>query len=45
MRIAITGTRGTLGMALSRQAEEAGHVLFHLNRPESGPPEATPDAW
>jgi dTDP-4-dehydrorhamnose reductase len=34
VRIAITGTRGTLGTALSRQAEEAGHVLFHLNRPE-----------
>jgi dTDP-4-dehydrorhamnose reductase len=34
MRIAITGTRGTLGQALVRQAEAAGHTLLHLNRPE-----------
>lgn len=34
MRIAITGTRGTLGRALVRHAEAAGHTLLHLNRPE-----------
>jgi dTDP-4-dehydrorhamnose reductase len=34
MRIAITGTRGTLGQALVRQAEAAGHTLLHLNRPQ-----------
>jgi dTDP-4-dehydrorhamnose reductase len=34
MRIAITGTRGTLGQALVRQGEAAGHTLLHLNRPE-----------
>ena len=34
MRIAITGTRGTLGRALVRHAEAAGHDLLHLNRPE-----------
>ncbi|MEO8287589.1 MAG: dTDP-4-dehydrorhamnose reductase [Chloroflexota bacterium] len=34
MRIAITGTRGTLGQALVRHAEAAGHTLLHLNRPE-----------
>src|SRR6266480_348112 len=34
MRIAITGTRGTLGQALVRRAAAAGHTLLHLNRPE-----------
>lgn len=34
MKIAITGTRGTLGQALVRQAEAAEHTLLHLNRPE-----------
>ncbi len=34
MRIGITGSRGTLGRAFTRQAEAAGHVLVHLNRPE-----------
>ena len=34
MRIAITGTRGTLGRALVRHAEEAGHTLLHINRPQ-----------
>ena len=34
MRIAITGTRGTLGQALVRHADEAGHTVLHLNRPE-----------
>jgi dTDP-4-dehydrorhamnose reductase len=34
MRIAISGTRGTLGQALVRQATAAGHTLLHLNRPE-----------
>lgn len=33
MRIAITGSRGTLGSALTRHAEAAGHTLLHLNRP------------
>ncbi|HKP51016.1 MAG TPA: dTDP-4-dehydrorhamnose reductase [Chloroflexia bacterium] len=34
MRIAITGTTGTLGKALVRHAEAAGHTLLHLNRPQ-----------
>lgn len=34
MRVAITGTRGTLGTALVRHAEAAGHEVMHLNRPE-----------
>jgi dTDP-4-dehydrorhamnose reductase len=34
MRIAITGTRGTLGQALVRRGEALGHILLHLNRPE-----------
>src|SRR5438552_18664960 len=34
MRIAITGSRGTLGRAYTRQAEAAGHTLVHLNRPD-----------
>ncbi|MDQ6693973.1 MAG: dTDP-4-dehydrorhamnose reductase [Chloroflexota bacterium] len=34
MKLAITGTRGTLGTALARQAEAKGHTLLHLNRPE-----------
>src|SRR5437016_4071950 len=34
MRIGITGSRGTLGKAYTRQAEAAGHTLVHLNRPE-----------
>ena len=34
MRIAITGSRGTLGTALCRQAEAAGHTLVRLDRPE-----------
>jgi dTDP-4-dehydrorhamnose reductase len=34
MRIGITGTRGTVGKALVRQAEAAGHTLLHINRPE-----------
>ncbi|HMA32961.1 MAG TPA: dTDP-4-dehydrorhamnose reductase [Chloroflexia bacterium] len=33
MRIAITGTRGTLGATLERQARAAGHTLAALNRP------------
>jgi dTDP-4-dehydrorhamnose reductase len=33
MKVAITGTRGTLGQALVRQATDAGHTLLHLNRP------------
>jgi dTDP-4-dehydrorhamnose reductase len=33
VKIAITGTRGTLGRALVRQAEAAGHEVLHLNRP------------
>ena len=33
MRIAITGTRGTLGATLERQARAAGHTLCALNRP------------
>ncbi len=41
MRLAITGTRGTLGSALVRKAENAGHEVVHLNRPDcdiSDPP-------
>ena len=34
MKLAITGTRGTLGQALVRQATAAGHTILHLNRPE-----------
>ncbi|HEX9987596.1 MAG TPA: dTDP-4-dehydrorhamnose reductase [Chloroflexia bacterium] len=34
MRIAITGTTGTLGQALVRHAGSAGHELLHLNRPD-----------
>jgi len=34
MRIAVTGTRGTLGATLDRQAGAAGHTLFALNRPD-----------
>ena len=34
MRVAISGTRGTLGRALVRHAEAAGHDILHLNRPE-----------
>jgi dTDP-4-dehydrorhamnose reductase len=34
VRIAITGTRGTLGRALVRHSEEAGHTLLHINRPQ-----------
>jgi dTDP-4-dehydrorhamnose reductase len=34
MRIAITGSRGTLGKAFCRQAEAVGHALIRLNRPE-----------
>lgn len=33
MRLAITGTRGTLGQSLVRQATAAGHTILHLNRP------------
>lgn len=33
MKLAITGTRGTLGQALVRQATAAGHTILHLNRP------------
>ncbi len=33
MRIAITGTRGTLGRALERQGQAAGHTILPLNRP------------
>jgi dTDP-4-dehydrorhamnose reductase len=33
MRIAITGTTGTLGKALVRHAEAQGHVILQLNRP------------
>jgi dTDP-4-dehydrorhamnose reductase len=45
MRVAISGTRGTLGRALVRHAEAAGHDLLHLNRPEhdiTGPSTITP---
>lgn len=34
MRIAISGTRGTLGRALVRQTEAAEHIVLPLNRPE-----------
>lgn len=34
MRIAITGTRGTLGTALTRLCSTAGHIVLHLNRPD-----------
>lgn len=33
MRIAITGTNGTLGATLDRQARAAGHAVLPLNRP------------
>jgi len=35
MRIAISGTRGTLGTTLERQARAAGHTVAALNRPEA----------
>ncbi len=35
MRIAISGTRGTLGATLERQACAAGHTVIGLNRPEA----------
>lgn len=35
MRIAVTGTRGTLGRALTRKIEAAGHTLAAINRPEA----------
>jgi dTDP-4-dehydrorhamnose reductase len=34
MKLAITGTRGTLGRALVRHAEAAGHEVLRLNRPD-----------
>lgn len=34
IKVAISGTRGTLGRALVRYAEAAGHDILHLNRPE-----------
>src|SRR6476619_6797310 len=34
MRIAIIGSRGTLGRAYTRKAEAAGHTLVRLDRPE-----------
>ena len=34
MRIALTGSRGTLGRAFTRHAEAAGHEIVHLTRPE-----------
>jgi dTDP-4-dehydrorhamnose reductase len=34
VKIAITGTTGTLGKALVRHAEAQGHTLLHLNRPQ-----------
>src|SRR5688572_22434640 len=34
MRIAVTGTRGTLGSALYRHASAAGHTVLPLNRPD-----------
>src|SRR5689334_11994767 len=34
MRIAIVGTNGTLGTALARAAEVAGHQVWALNRPQ-----------
>jgi dTDP-4-dehydrorhamnose reductase len=33
MRIAITGTRGTLGTALEQQGRLGGHTILSLNRP------------
>jgi dTDP-4-dehydrorhamnose reductase len=33
LRIAVTGTRGTLGSALTRHIQAAGHTLLALNRP------------
>jgi dTDP-4-dehydrorhamnose reductase len=33
MRIAVTGTRGTLGTALEQQGRAAGHTILPLNRP------------
>lgn len=34
MKVAITGSRGTLGRALVRHAESAGYQILPLNRPE-----------
>jgi dTDP-4-dehydrorhamnose reductase len=34
VKLAITGTTGTLGKALVRHAEAQGHTLLHLNRPQ-----------
>jgi dTDP-4-dehydrorhamnose reductase len=34
MRIAITGSRGTLGTALEQQGRLAGHTMLGLNRPD-----------
>lgn len=34
MKVAITGTRGTLGKALVRKSESEGHDILHLNRPD-----------
>src|SRR5438105_1628484 len=34
MRIAITGTHGTLGATLDRQVRAAGHDVLPLNRPD-----------
>ncbi len=34
MKVAVTGTRGTLGSALVKRAEAAGHEVLPLNRPE-----------
>src|SRR5437879_1790568 len=34
MRIAVTGTRGTLGIALARQIKARADDLLELNRPE-----------
>src|SRR5436190_14213703 len=33
MRIAVIGSRGTLGRALTRQAHAGGHELVYLDRP------------
>jgi dTDP-4-dehydrorhamnose reductase len=41
MKLAITGTRGTLGQALVRQAEAAGHEVLHVNRPDHDITDAT----
>lgn len=35
MKLAITGTNGTLGRALVRHAEAQGHTLLPLNRPDN----------